>query len=314
MKIVSMVCPTCGASLQVDVDQKNLTCNYCGNSLYVEDEVRHVQHDNAEETGYQFEKGRQRAQAEVLGVNQQISRMNPGQPPKKRKTWLWVLGWICIFPVPLTILMVRNRKLSKPVKIGIIAAAWIVYLFIAFSCGGSGNNKDTSNVNTDTTTVEQTMGESVIDNNEAKNGSSESAIDKFIADINKSEDVDLEFVEVFIPSDKKGGHYRAEYRLNTWKDSTGKSYKYGNTTVDIILSSSGEIQRIYMDGSTLEHCESMIRCASPLLDSTVSDSDIQEAIDYVDEHKEANGYYFGKLGLLVFGHGDRGYELMLKLS
>lgn len=314
MKIVSMVCPNCGASLQVDADQKNLTCNYCGNCLYVDDEVKHVQYDNAEETGYQFEKGRQRAQAEALGLNQQPARMNPGQPPKKRKTWLWVLGWICIFPVPLTILMIRNRKLSKPVKIGIIAAAWIIYLLIAFSGGVSGDNNDTSNVNTETTTVEQTTDESVIDNDEATNGSSESAIDKFIADINKSEDVNLEFVEDFIPSNKEGGHYRTEFRLNAWKDSTGKSYKYGDATVDIILSSSGEIQRIYMDGSTLEQCESMIRCASPLLDSTVGDSDIQEAIDYVDEHKEANGYYYGKLGLLVLGHGDRGYEFMLKLS
>lgn len=149
---------------------------------------------------------------------------------------------------------------------------------------------------------------------ETSNGVSESAIDKFIADINKSEDVNLEFVEDFIPSDKESGHYRTEFRLNAWKDSTGKSYKYGDITVDIILSSSGEIQRIYMDGSTLEQCESMIRYASPLLDSTVGDSDIQEAIDYVDEHKEANGYYYGKLGLLVLGHGDRGYEFMLKLS
>lgn len=463
MKIVSMVCPNCGASLQVDADQKNLTCNYCGNSLYVDDEVKHVQYDNAEETGYQFEKGRQRAQAEAFGVNQQTARMNPGQPPKKRKTWLWVLGWICIFPVPLTILMVRNQKLSKPVKIGIIAAAWIVYLLIAFSGGGSGDNKDTSNVNTETTTVEQTTDDSAIDTGsatedvttegdtaeeklslsdityveldelqklfidiptfagkeeinafikengfysheftgakeyyigltsasistrgrdregemihlsynddgsvskvgyticgsvgffdnyeltytgdkfhydgedyddgeaamqlylansgvgtvETSNDVSESAIDKFIADINKSEDINLEFVEDFIPSDKESGHYRTEFRLNAWKDSTGKSYKYGDTTVDIILSSSGEIQRIYMDGSTLEQCESMIRYASPLLDSTVGDSDIQEAIDYVDEHKEANGYYYGKLGLLVLGHGDRGYEFMLKLS
>ena len=312
MKIVSMVCPNCGASLQVDADQKNLTCSYCGNSLYVDDEVKHVQYDNAEETGYQFEKGRQRAQAEVTRVQQQTINMNSGKPPKKRKTWLWVLGWIFIFPVPLTILMIRNRKLSKPVKIGIIAAAWIIYLLIAFSGGGSGNNKDTSNVNTETTTVEQTSDESVIDNDEAKNGSSESAIDKFIADINKSEDVNLEFVEDFIPSDKEGGHYRTEFRLNAWKNSTGKSYKYEDSTVDIILSSSGEIQRIYMDGATLEQCENMIRYASPLLDSTATEADIQEAVDYIDEHKEANGYYYGKLGLLVLGHGDSGYEFMLK--
>lgn len=322
MKIVSMVCPNCGASLQVDADQKNLTCSYCGNGLYVDDEVKHVQYDNAEETGYQFEKGRQRAQAEATRVQQQTFNMNFGKPPKKRKTWLWVLGWIFIFPVPLTILMLRNQKLSKPVKIGIIVAAWIVYLIIGLAGGGSGDNKDSSNANTETTTIEQpadnsatTTIEQSADNsaaNDSTAGSSESAIDSFIAEINKSEDISLEYVEDFIPSDKEGGHYRTEFRLNAWKDSTGKSYKYGDSTVDIILSSSGEIQRIYMDGATLEQCENMIRYASSLLDSTATEADIQEAVDYIDEHKDANGYYYGKLGLLVLGHGDSGYEFMLK--
>lgn len=310
MKIVSMVCPNCGASLQVDADQKNLTCSYCGNGLYVDDEVKHVQYDNAEETGYQFEKGRQRAQAEATRVQQQTFNMNFGKPPKKRKTWLWVLGWIFIFPVPLTILMLRNQKLSKPVKIGIIVAAWIVYLIIGLAGGGSGDNKDSSNANTETTTIEQSADNSAA--NDSTAGSSESAINSFIAEINKSEDISLEYVEDFIPSDKEGGHYRTEFRLNAWKDSTGKSYKYGDSTVDIILSSSGEIQRIYMDGATLEQCENMIRYASSLLDSTATEADIQEAVDYIDEHKEANGYYYGKLGLLVLGHGDSGYEFMLK--
>ena len=310
MKIVSMVCPNCGASLQVDADQKNLTCSYCGNGLYVDDEVKHVQYDNAEETGYQFEKGRQRAQAEATRVQQQTFNMNFGKPPKKRKTWLWVLGWIFIFPVPLTILMLRNQKLSKPVKIGIIVAAWIVYLIIGLVGGGSGDNKDSSNANTETTTIEQPAYNAAA--NDSTAGSSESAIDSFIAEINKSEDISLEYVEDFIPSDKEGGHYRTEFRLNAWKDSTGKSYKYGDSTVDIILSSSGEIQRIYMDGATLEQCENMIRYASSLLDSTATEADIQEAVDYIDEHKEANGYYYGKLGLLVLGHGDSGYEFMLK--
>ena len=310
MKIVSMVCPNCGASLQVDADQKNLTCSYCGNGLYVDDEVKHVQYDNAEETGYQFEKGRQRAQAEATRVQQQTFNMNFGKPPKKRKTWLWVLGWIFIFPVPLTILMLRNQKLSKPVKIGIIVAAWIVYLIIGLVGGGSGDNKDSSNANTEATTIEQPAYNSAA--NDSTAGSSESAIDSFIAEINKSEDISLEYVENFIPSDKEGGHYRTEFRLNAWKDSTGKSYKYGDSTVDIILSSSGEIQRIYMDGATLEQCENMIRYASSLLDSTATEADIQEAVDYIDEHKEANGYYYGKLGLLVLGHGDSSYEFMLK--
>ena len=73
------------------------------------------------------------------------------QPVKKRKTWLWVLGWIFIFPVPLTILMIRNQKMNKWVKIGIIAVAWILYLIIALAGGAD-----------DTDTTKQAPGESNI--------------------------------------------------------------------------------------------------------------------------------------------------------
>lgn len=58
------------------------------------------------------------------------------QPVKKRKTWLWILGWIFIFPIPLTILITRKQDLNTWVKIVIIAAAWIIY----FAIGGSGEN------------------------------------------------------------------------------------------------------------------------------------------------------------------------------
>lgn len=59
-----------------------------------------------------------------------------------RKTWLWVLGWIFVFPVPLTILMVKNQKLKKWLKIAIIAAAWLIYLLIAFSGGASSEGTE----------------------------------------------------------------------------------------------------------------------------------------------------------------------------
>lgn len=143
MKIVSMVCPNCGASIQVDADKKNLTCNYCGNSLFVDDEVQHVQYDNAEDTGYQFEKGRQRARAEAKqSSTQQYSHAIQQPPVKKRKTWLWVLGWIFIFPLPLTILL-RKKQMKPSLKYGIIAAAWILYLIIVLVAveGDSSNNQ-----------------------------------------------------------------------------------------------------------------------------------------------------------------------------
>lgn len=154
MKIVSMVCPNCGASLQVDADQKNLTCSYCGNGLYIDDEVKHVQYDNAEEIGYQFEKGRQRAQAEANRVQQQTFIMNSGKPPKRRKTWLlWVLGWILIFPVPLTILLLRKKDMKPVLKYGIIAVAWVLYLIIALAGRSSDNNGAATRTSTQTGTV-----------------------------------------------------------------------------------------------------------------------------------------------------------------
>lgn len=58
-------------------------------------------------------------------------------PPKRRKTWLWVLGWICIFPVPLTIIMLDKKGMNKKARYGIIAAGWILYLLIGLGGGGS---------------------------------------------------------------------------------------------------------------------------------------------------------------------------------
>lgn len=142
MKLVDMTCPHCGATLKIDPVNKKAVCKYCGTALMIDDEVQHVRYDNAEEAGYKFEKGRQRAQAEAQGnVNRtNIPQQNQQSPKKKRRTWLWILGWICVFPVPLTILMLRKKEMKPILKYGIIAVAWIVYLWI----GATGNSNKSS--------------------------------------------------------------------------------------------------------------------------------------------------------------------------
>ena len=141
MKIVNLTCPGCGARLEVDMDRKMAFCSYCGAALPVDDEIQKVQLDGAEKAGYEFEKGRQRAQAEAAQASSQLQQAScqpaPQEPPKKRKTWLWVLGWICIFPVPLTIIMLNKEDMSKKARYGIIAAGWILYLLIGLGGGGS---------------------------------------------------------------------------------------------------------------------------------------------------------------------------------
>ena len=104
-------CPKCG----VKTGQKMKECPVCGTEYY----------SNAcPNCGYKDgDKSTTISDVYVTTV----------EPKKKRKTWLWVLGWIYIFPIPLTVLMVRSQKFKKGVKTGIIAAAWIVYLIIGLS-------------------------------------------------------------------------------------------------------------------------------------------------------------------------------------
>ena len=38
MKLFSMICPHCGAQLSIDLDRRQAFCQYCGNTLLVDDE------------------------------------------------------------------------------------------------------------------------------------------------------------------------------------------------------------------------------------------------------------------------------------
>ena len=144
MKLIDMTCPHCSAHLKVDSSKAQAICEHCGATILIDDEVQHIRYDNAEEAGYNFEKGRQRAKAEARRESNNYYSQRNGEPPKKkRRTWLWVIGWICIFPLPLTILLLRKKEMKPAIKYGIIAAAWIVYLIIGLA-GGSGNSDKTT--------------------------------------------------------------------------------------------------------------------------------------------------------------------------
>lgn len=161
MKLVDTICPYCGSALKIDPSNNSATCEYCGATLLIDDEVRHIQYDNAEEAGYQFEKGRQRAQNEARQNFPGVNTQSPYQrkPEKKRKTWLWVLGWIFIFPLPLTILLLRKKDMKPFLKYGIIAVAWIVYLLIGLSGESDSSNKNSIEPAPTATTVESAQTE-----------------------------------------------------------------------------------------------------------------------------------------------------------
>lgn len=142
-------------------------------------------------------------------------------------------------------------------------------------------------------------------------------ITSFANEFNANSTTALEFVEAFTPSDRESGHYRTEFRLGAYSEAVGMSYRYGEATVDIIARKptfGNGVIRIYMDGASLEQCEQMIWTASPIMDRTAGAEDVQTAVDYVDERKEANGYYYSNLGLVLLGSDVKGYNLMIKMG
>ena len=148
MKIVSMTCPNCGAKLKVNSEIKNITCNYCGNALYLDDEVTHIQFDNSEQAGYEFEKGRQRAQAEQRRTAQTYPAQPVYEKKKKKNVFkiiLWVLGWIYLFPLPVTILVLRKQSMKKSIQIAIIVGAWVLYFIIIAISAAISNSEQLEN-------------------------------------------------------------------------------------------------------------------------------------------------------------------------
>ena len=145
MKIIDTTCKKCGANLHIDAGCKSAFCEYCGAQILIDDEVQHMQIDNAESAGYAFEKGRQRAQSEAQAQRYYTAQPQPAPKKNKKIVW-WVLGWIFIFPISLTILIARNQKLKTGAKIGIISAAWSAYLLIGIGYSTTKNTREDTEV------------------------------------------------------------------------------------------------------------------------------------------------------------------------
>lgn len=119
------------------------------------------------------------------------------QLPKKRKTWLWVLGWLFIFPIPLTILMLRKKDMKPALKYGIIAAGWIVYLLLAY--GGQANNKQSSTtseppavVETQTDEKQEEVKEEIIEEAEETEAAVEEEVEETAAEEDSSTEAEVD--------------------------------------------------------------------------------------------------------------------------
>lgn len=183
MKLVDLTCQHCGAMLKVDVDKKQATCNHCGAAILIDDGVQHIQYDNAEEAGYSFEKGRQRAQLEAReeksnGIEMRSQQKHvSNQPQKGKRGTCWkIILWVFFFPIMITIFLVKTDKLKLPVKIVLIALLWIFFIAVA----ASGDTNDETGIDTIPTVAKD----------DAENTDDE--IEQPILDTEKSEEINAE--------------------------------------------------------------------------------------------------------------------------
>ena len=65
MKLISVTCPHCGGKLDISPNSKMVTCEYCHCDFLIDNEIKRMRLDNAEQAGYYFEKGRQRALQDI---------------------------------------------------------------------------------------------------------------------------------------------------------------------------------------------------------------------------------------------------------
>ena len=76
MKLVELECENCGAALKIEEGSDTVNCPYCKASYKIDDEVKHVKYEDMENSGYEFEKGRIKAQKEHLNNNNNNINVN----------------------------------------------------------------------------------------------------------------------------------------------------------------------------------------------------------------------------------------------
>lgn len=155
---------------------------------------------------------------------------------KKRKTWLWVLGWIFIFPLPLTLILVKRDTMKPIVKYGLIAIAWIFWLLLGM--GARNSEPDTGSERQYIETQEA----NAVDSIELVAGQT----GKYGKEIVMNEGTDLEehLVIYGVPSGKylakNLGSWNAQVSVYRGIVKTAEGYDEYAETGDAILLMSGE--------------------------------------------------------------------------
>ncbi len=181
--------------------------------------------------------------------------------------FLWILGWIIIFPIPLTILLKRNNKLNKPTKIIIIIIAWCA--FIALGNIAQLSKKDIQSVN-----------------NSAANGYISSSVDSKTQSEYAKDPVVNRFITEFnekYPNTRITDINKGNIRTKYFGRIDGCGIEMINAT-----EAAGYLSIKISGGDTIEGQEKMFDVFKKIVqvvDQTISNNEIDETISYLKPQK-----------------------------
>ncbi len=127
MSKVTVKCPGCGAEVEIDNAAESAKCPYCGTELIARGTAGNTV--NNEKLGYEFEKGRIKAQQESGTAKDHVQPEN--KPERKHKhRLLKFFAWVVFFPIALTIWLWSSdtaKKWNRNVRIVLTAAVWLLF-------------------------------------------------------------------------------------------------------------------------------------------------------------------------------------------
>ena len=114
MKLIDLKCPNCAATMKYDEASGQCSCDSCGATFLVEKDDPVTQPSAGD-------------QAQTISDAQ----LKAGEAvAAKMPTFIWVLGWIIMYPIPASILINRSKYLSYPAKVTLVILVWVSYLIM----------------------------------------------------------------------------------------------------------------------------------------------------------------------------------------
>ncbi|MCR5609329.1 MAG: hypothetical protein K6G26_09725 [Lachnospiraceae bacterium] len=136
MKLTGHTCPNCNASLIIPPDADKVRCRYCDSEYEVDNGKKAI--DAAEKAGYNFEKGRQQARADII-LEEKANNKEENETEKEHTSLIVYIALFgmccCMYPLPVTIYCLQTDMLKKSTRRFLIIFSWVTYIAFAILGG-----------------------------------------------------------------------------------------------------------------------------------------------------------------------------------